>query len=126
MEREITATFNSKEQYFITQSGKRIDYTKETGPYELMLGALALCFYRTFVTYEEEIEFEEIIIKVGGNKRKTVPTTLEETKLFITAKGVKDSSLFERAIERTAQSCSIYQTISQVSHMEIEIQYIYE
>ncbi|NLZ67558.1 MAG: OsmC family protein [Spirochaetales bacterium] len=124
MEREITAVFNKTDEYFENSIGKEFQFTSLTGPYEYLLGSLSGCFYRTMQSFIEESIWDEVIIKVGGNKRKTSPTTLELTRLEITAKGVSDKPKFEETVEWAKNNCSIFQTISQVSKMELEIKYL--
>ncbi len=124
MDREILATFNNNEQSFLTNNNEKFYFKETLGPYEYLLGALSGCFFRTLEDYTPEIKYDEIQIKVGGNKRKTSPTMLELTKLVIIAKGIIDKTEFEKAIKWTQENCSIYNTIAAVSKMELEIQYL--
>ncbi|MCG8569781.1 MAG: OsmC family protein [Spirochaetes bacterium] len=98
----------------------------ELAPYDLLLGALASCYYATFLEIAEKkrINFSSVEIQVTGRKKEEVPTTLEWVKLEIIVFGVnveKQKGL-EQAAELAGKYCSIYQTISHVAKMEYEIQ----
>lgn len=123
MTREINATFNANRRFFKTRLGSEFAFTPVTGPYEYLLGALSGCFYATLADIAERngVSWNEIQIKVQGEKRSTSPTTLEHTALCITAKGVNDKEGFKKDVEEAAATCSIYATISKVSCMEYSI-----
>jgi Predicted redox protein, regulator of disulfide bond formation len=124
MEREINATFGKEEEFFENRIGSEFRYTQATGPYEYLLGALAGCFYRTMKSHADQDLWGKVKIYVGGNKKKEGLTTLELTKMVITAQGVENKEAFEEAVEYAQENCSIYNTIAQVSKMEIEINYV--
>lgn len=94
-------------------------------PYDMLYGALASCLYATFleIVEKKKITYKGCTIRVSGEKREEVPTTLKWVKVtFIidelqngTEKGVKKS------VELAAKYCSIYQTIAHVADMSYEL-----
>ena len=63
-------------------------------------------------------------IKVTGIKREESPTTLKTTTLDITVNGAEDEEEVRSLIQKAAEDCSIYNTISQVSDMVINIEFV--
>lgn len=119
--REINAHFSRDRKHFENKLGAEFHYTQSTGPYEYLLGALAGCYFYTLQDLLEDCSFESIHIDVVGRKRECVPTTLEETSLKIAAKGVSDKEKFKLSATKASEDCSIFQTISKVSKMDLEI-----
>lgn len=122
--RQITAHFTSGRRFFENALGNEFDFTSSTGPYEYLLGALAGCFYSTLAGFGRKGGWQEVTIAVRGIKRDTIPTTLERTILGITARGVEDEEEFRMLAARAASECSIYNTLSAVSQMEVTIEFI--
>ena len=119
--RSIKTYFSGEKKYFENSIGSEYYYTQATGPYEYLLGALAGCYTSTLSSYERHSNWKNLEIEVIGIKRDTVPTTLEDTTLKIKAKGVEDKDEFESLAKRASEECSIFQTISKVSKMNLEI-----
>ncbi len=92
-------------------------------PYDMLLGALGSCLYATFldIARKKRIGYERAEIKVTGEKRTEVPTTLKwvhvEFRIF---KAEKELGL-EQGAKLATEYCSIYQTISHVAEMSYEI-----
>ena len=122
--RVITAHFDNSRRFFENSIGKEFDFTQSTGPYEYLLGALSGCFYLTMLSIKHSVRWESVEITVTGEKRETVPTTLEKTILAIKAAGVTDKTEFEELAAKAAAESSIYNTISAVSQMETRIEYV--
>lgn len=99
-------------------------------PYELLTGALASCTYATFldVVGKKKLEFESCTIKVTGDKKTTVPTTLEWVNVEFRIKGVNNLEVKEKAfiksVEISTRYCSIYQTIAQVAKMSYSVIFV--
>ena len=123
-ERIITAHFSSGRRYFENTIGSEFDFTSSTGPYEYLLGALSGCFYSTLASYPRSHEWKSMDIKVTGIKREESPTTLKTTTLDITVNGAEDEEEVRSLIQKAAEDCSIYNTISQVSDMVINIEFV--
>lgn len=120
-DRIITAHFNNKNRWFENQLGTEYNYTSATGPYEYLLGALAGCYLSTLCSYERKGSWDDIELKVTGRKRDEIPSTLKTTNLDITVKGASDPEEFKALAARAQKECSIYQTISGVSEMIVNI-----
>lgn len=121
--REITAHFENGNKYFENTIGNEFYYTQSTGPYEYLLGALAGCYTSTLYSYERKTNINKIDINIQGIKRETVPTTLEKTTITVKAYGVSDKEEFSSLAKRASEDCSIYQTISKVSEMILNIEF---
>ncbi len=119
--RSITAHFDNSRRYFENSIGKEFDFTQTTGPYEYLLGALSGCFYLTMLSIKHSVRWTDVEITVTGIKRDAAPSTLEKTTLAITAEGVTDEEEFRALAKQASEECSIYNTISRVSEMEIII-----
>ena len=122
-ERRIEAHFDEHDQHFNAPGGEEHGYSAATGPYEYLLGALAGCFYYTLASYERKCSWDHVGISVIGKKRESIPATLEETELKITAYGTDDRDEFESLVRRAEKECSIYNTISKVSNITLSISY---
>lgn len=123
MPREISAHFDDKDLHFQNKDGKRKDFEEGFGPYEYLLGALSGCYYYTLEDIAEErgVKWDSIDIHITGEKRTTVPTTLEDTTMQITVTGASDEHEFTLTAEEASKCCSIFQTISKVSNMHLAI-----
>lgn len=122
-ERIITAHFTDSRRYFENSLGKEYDYTAATGPYEYLLGALAGCFYLTLASYEHK-PWISVDINVRGIKRDEVPTTLRKTVMAITATGAEDKEEFLSLVRKAESECSVFATISKVSEMEVNVDFV--
>lgn len=94
-------------------------------PYDLLLGALASCFYATFLDIVEKkrLSFTAAHITVNGEKREEVPTTLSWVLLKLSIRGANGLQGFEQAATLAGQYCSIYQTLSHVAQMKTELSF---
>ena len=94
-------------------------------PYDMLLGALATCLYSTFldVIEKKRITFDEADVIVTGEKRKTIPMTLEWVKIVINIKGASNEKGVQKAAQLAAKYCSVYETISKVADMNLEVVY---
>lgn len=92
-------------------------------PYDMLFGALASCFYATFVDImsKRRLAYSKAEIHISGIKRETIPATLKHTTVALTVYGTSDYSAVEKSALLAAKYCSVYQTISQVSEMELII-----
>lgn len=94
-------------------------------PYDMLLGALSSCLYATFlgVVEKKRLVFESCDIEVKGEKRAEIPTTLEWCQVEMRIKGAvegKEKHYIEAA-KLAGEYCSIYQTLSHVANMSIEV-----
>ncbi len=122
--RRITAYFSDERKYFENSLGREFDYTDATGPYEYLLGALAGCFISTFNSLKpEELKIGKLEVVVEGEKRTDIPTTLKDTWVKVKATDVSSEKDLQKYLEKAAECCSIWQTISHVSKMHLEVSF---
>lgn len=96
-------------------------------PYNLLLGALLACLYATFldIAKKMKLEFDGCEMTADGVKREETPSTLERVKIVMIVAGANEEQRgrFKRASDLAAKYCSVYQTISCASEMELEIKF---
>lgn len=94
-------------------------------PYHLLYGALASCFYSTFLslTQKMKLSFSDVSITVTGNKRSEVPTTLDYVKIIMIIFNGSDEKNLNKAATLGAKYCSIHDTISKVAKVELEVKF---
>lgn len=124
----ILLEFNTQFQGTLTSpSGSVLLGNRENGlqPYHLFFGALGSCFYATFlsIALKKRLNFDKATIVVSGVKREEVPTTLEKTKIELVVYNPSDEDQLRKSAELGAKYCSIHETISQVSEMELVIEF---
>lgn len=96
-------------------------------PYDMLLGALASCYYSTFldIIAKKRLSFAGADIEVSGEKRQEIPATLRWVTLRLALRGVERSPTadagFREAAELAGKYCSIYQTLSRVAEMKTEL-----
>lgn len=123
MERKATGTFTQDKRFFTTPIGEVHVFQDGSGPYEYFMGALTGCFYSTLSDFERKGTWGEVVINATGVKRTTVPTTLEHTSLEVVGKNISDKEEFELLVKKTAEACSIFQTIAKVSAMDVVVRF---
>jgi putative redox protein len=94
-------------------------------PYHLLFGALGSCFYHTFITIvqKKRLTFSGATLEISGNKRDTVPTTLENVQMTLVIKDASDQEKFKKSVDLAAQNCSIHETISKVAKIKIDVKF---
>lgn len=94
-------------------------------PYDMLLGALSSCLYATFlgVVEKKRLTFDHCDITVKGEKRTEIPTTLKWCQVEMTIRGanLSKSKHYIEAANLAGEYCSIYQTLSNVADMSIEV-----
>lgn len=97
-------------------------------PYDMLLGALASCYYSTFldVAKKKKIVFEKAEIYVEGEKRTQIPTTLKWATIHIVVTGAskKNESGLLKAAELAAKYCSIYETLTKVADLQWNLEFV--
>ena len=92
-------------------------------PYHLLFGALASCFYATFLSISTKMRltFDKAEIEVNGEKREETPATLKHVVMDFVIYGGKDQAKLRKAAELGATYCSIHETISKVAQIDLNI-----
>jgi len=94
-------------------------------PYHLLFGAVASCFYATFISVASKmrLEFSDVEIEVSGNKRDQVPATLDHVTIEMVVYNGSDQEKLHKAAELGAQYCSIHETISKVAKIDLVVSF---
>jgi putative redox protein len=92
-------------------------------PYHLLFGALGSCFYATFLSVADKmrLQFEDAILEISGDKRDQTPATLEHVTIQMVIYNGSDETKLRKAAQLGAQYCSIHETISKVSKIDLDI-----
>lgn len=95
-------------------------------PYHLLFGALASCFYATFLSISTKmrLSFSHVEIEVNGTKRDESPATLEHVEIAMTIYQGSDQVKLTKAAELGAKHCSIHETISKVAHIDLVLTFV--
>ncbi|MEI7884844.1 MAG: OsmC family protein [Clostridia bacterium] len=95
------------------------------GPYTLLLGALASCYYVTFldIAKKKRAEFSHVEIQLDGEKRDEIPATLKQASLKIKVYGGQDEKALLRSFELASQYCSVYQTLAFAAEMSYTVEF---
>lgn len=113
----------------ITDKGSTVALGSEKGsvaPYELLLGGLSYCLYKTFESVAEKMQFEYSTtdIDIVGVKGDDKVGMLETVTIKVEAKGVGDEKKFKKAFEIATRYCSQYNTLSKVATMKYDINFL--
>lgn len=95
-------------------------------PYDMTFGALASCFYSTFLSIAEKegCSVHKAKITVTGEKRETVPTMLSRVHLEIILFSNEETEKLTACVKAASETCSMYQMISHVAQMSWNLQVI--
>lgn len=95
-------------------------------PYHLLFGALASCFYSTFlvISKKKRLTFDHAEVEVSGYKETGKEVNLLE---HVTVKLVVTNPSNEKGLEKSAELgakfCSIYTTLSKIAEMELLVEF---
>ena len=128
---EVSLTFDPEFQGSLTSlKGNTIPVGAAPGgmaPYDMLLGALGACLYSTFldIVLKKRLTLKKVDIKIDGDKRTTVPMTLERCHVAITVVGglMEKEAAYKKSMDLATEYCSVYQTISQVAEMTYELKF---
>lgn len=96
-------------------------------PYDMVFGALGSCLYSTFldIAVKKKIVYEGVSMKVSGEKRTEVPTTLKTVHVDVVVKNPEKEKGLDQAMRLATEYCSVYQTLSHVAEMSYTLSYEY-
>ena len=128
MANQVKVNFNNEfEGELIAPRGKaEIGSTEGTlAPYDMLLGGLASCVHATFLSicYKKKVAYETITYDIEGIKRDEVPATLKDVYVKVTITGSEDEKKTTSSMNLAVKYCSIYQTLSKVAEMHLEVSY---
>ena len=112
-----------------TPTGKILLGEQENGiyPYHMLFGALASCFYATFLSIakKKKLDFEKATVEVSGNKGTGQEVNLlEQVKIVLTITNPSNKTGLEKSAELGAKFCSIHETISKVANIDLIVEFI--
>ncbi len=124
----VKTPFNNDFTGELVTGRARVDIGSGEGrlaPYDMLLGALSSCLYATFlgVIEKKRLTFATCELEVKGEKRTEIPTTLQWCQVEMRIRGAiegKEKHYIEAA-NLAGEYCSIYQTLSNVADMSIEV-----
>lgn len=124
----IVAHYGVHSGKLVTDSGAAVALGHESGtfaPYELLLGGLSYCLFRTFedVAKKMQVAYIGVDMHVDGEKRDDKIATLEFCSISLVAKGVEDQEKFKKAFDIATRYCSVYNTISKVATMSWNVEF---
>ena len=92
-------------------------------PYDMTYGAIASCFYATYlmIAGERNVPISDAVIRIDGRKRREVPTTLEYVKLRMVPVSTASREQLEDCMREALQKCSMMATIRQVAEVDAAI-----
>lgn len=92
-------------------------------PYDMTYGALAGCLYSNFLkhlsTFGLSVNSTDVLIE--GEKRKTVPATLEHVRIVFETDSDADLADLQGCLAEATKTCSMFQMISKVAEMEFTV-----
>ena len=96
-------------------------------PYDMVFGALGSCLYSTFldIAVKKKIVYEGVRMKVSGEKRTEVPTTLKTVNVEVTVINPEKEKGLDQAMRLATEYCSVYQTLAHVAEMSYSLNFEY-
>lgn len=96
-------------------------------PYDMVFGALGSCLYSTFldIAVKKKIVYDGVKMKVSGEKRTEVPTTLKTVNVEVTVVNPEKEKGLDQAMRLATEYCSVYQTLSHVAEMTYSLNFEY-
>ena len=93
-------------------------------PYDLLQGALVSCLHSTFldILTKKRLELPAAKYEVEGEKRETVPTTLETVLVTVTLPAGHEAE-YTKAMELAQKYCSVFNTLSHVATLTVVIRF---
>jgi putative redox protein len=124
----ITAQYNQHDGTLLTDRGSTVllDNTKEgVAPYELLLGGLSSCLFRTYESIAEKMKFayDGMQMDITGVKREDKVAMLETVTIKVVAKGVEERDKFTKAFEIATRYCSVFNTLAKIAEMKWDIDF---
>ena len=93
-------------------------------PYHLLFGALATCFYSTFlvIAQKKRLSFDNAELEVSGHKGTGKEINLlEQVTIKMTITNPSNEKGLHKSAELGAKFCSIHETISKVANIDLVI-----
>jgi putative redox protein len=94
-------------------------------PYNLLFGALGSCFYATFIEIVEKkrLTLAGATMSISGTHREEVPTTLNQVTINLVIHATENQEKYLRSVELAQKYCSIYETVSKVATITVNVSF---
>ncbi len=124
----IKTNYAQHDGILVTDKGTKVSLGREEGtvaPYELLLGGLSYCLFRTFesITAKMQVEYQGVDMEITGVKGDDKIGMLTHVTLAVTMKGAPDETKAEKAFEIATRYCSVFNTLGKVAEMKWEISF---
>ncbi len=128
MAQKITIDWNNGFHGVLKAPNGSITIGGETGqmlPYNLLFGALGSCFYATFIEIVEKkrLTLAGATMSIAGTHREEVPTTLNQVTIDLVIHTTENQEKYLRSVELAQKYCSIYETISKVATITVNVSF---
>jgi len=125
----IVTKYNQHDGTLITDKGFTVALGSQKdsiAPYELLLGGLSYCLFRTFESIAEKMQFEysSMDMDIVGVKRDDKIGMLETVTIKVEVKGASNEGKFKKAFEIATRYCSVYNTLLKIAEMKWDINYL--
>ena len=123
---QVTLTFDTQFKGTMTSPTSTVALGSQPNgamPYHLLFGALASCFYSTFlsVATKKRLTFSRVNLTVNGTKRDDTPPTLSEVVIDVEIINPSDKEGLIKSVELGGHYCSIHETISKVTQITTHV-----
>ena len=123
---QVTLTFDDQFKGTMTSPTSTVVIGSQPNgamPYHLLFGALASCFYSTFlsVANKKRLTFSRVNLTVNGTKRDQTPPTLTEVIIDMEIINGSDQEGLMKSVELGEQYCSIHETIAKVAQIKTNV-----
>ena len=124
----VTLQFDPEYKGTLTSSTGTVilgDQPNGIEPYHLLFGALATCFYATFISVakKKRLTFSHAEMTVDGHKRDEVPPTLDYVKLTLVIHQLSNEEQLRKSAELGAKYCSIHEMIPNVATIDLIVEF---
>ncbi|HPJ23862.1 MAG TPA: OsmC family protein [Bacillota bacterium] len=95
-------------------------------PYHMLFGALASCFYSTFlvISQKKRLTFDSAVVEVSGEKETGKEVNLlSKATVKVTVKNPSNEPGLRKSAELGAKFCSIYTTLSKIADITLVVEF---
>lgn len=124
----IMTNYAQHDGRLVTDSGSVVQLGRETGtvaPYELLLGGLSYCLFRTFesVTEKMKVKYEGMDMEITGVKGDDAIGMLTNVTLQVSMTGAPDEKKVRKAFDISTRYCSVFNTLGKIAEMKWDISF---
>ncbi len=124
----IRTNYTQHDGVLVTDKGTKVSLGREDGtvaPYELLLGGLSYCLFRTFESVSEKMkaEYAGMDMEITGVKGDDKIGMLTNVDLTVSVTGAADEKKITKAFEIATRYCSVFNTLGKIAEMKWEISF---